>query len=938
MPKYPITSEMLADSCERVMLAPYLQRAERDLACTLFPSVMSPSCKRDAMQDLVELLRAQIDQTLDMLCARELANKNPLWALDPRLAPEATVADARQRLAEDLQRTDLAAVDEAAPLLRHILDRQVQRFTTVTAELCERIWHNRDAMARELFGTREIGSMTSISSQMGDSHNGGRRTTVITCEAGRFVYKPHDCRIDAWFARIADKFVHGTFAQPRTMVREDSNGAYGIQQFVERRAVADKSGLARYWHNMGQAMALFQALGSEDLHCENFVAAGEHPSLIDVETVLTYEPTVLDDPLTNPNLNRALKGFERDLTLTLVMSGLMPSPVGEEGNTSPLLARGYRCLPMLGDSEHDVRGYEDDLLSGFGEGLAMLAERHEELASDVRRAADIPVRGLVRNTQLYARLIRRLQRPDAFSPSKRETLLEQLRTPLERGGESAQLDLVASEISCLREGDIPYFQALAGSHTVVGSDGTSSQHALKSSAVERALVRIAALDKAHRTFDAEVLAANLQRAHLPSGTSAPPRDSSAEPLSSEEAIAAADEVFWDLEKLVLDAPSKESSWLFRNTKYGILMSSTVAMADGLGGVAVFLSAFAPRTHDVQARGRALLRLNGYLDRVDGALVLLEQAQLIPETSIPLGLASGVGGVVRSLDYMAHELGSYDGFSGEVERAEGLLSRLLSVLERYDIEHARHTDVYEGLSGLLFALGRCQSMRHDPRTRLVVGRLTRRLLEIRSLATNDGAMLWGTLNDKWPISGFGHGQAGISAALATVAAAFGCDATDAIRDALAWEVRAYDEKLGSWPDLRESPVPTTCMHGICSGAPGIGLASLVAAKLEDATAREYASTLLRLADRACMTLALPSRDTLCCGGLAVAEYLLSHNLRTEAGRLLAGTIGRRRALGGYVFVHDGMRMVSEPDLFDGLSGVGYTLLRYADPTTSGLFSA
>ena len=37
---------------------------------------------------------------------------------------------------------------------RHILDRQVQRFTTVTAELCERIWHNRDAMARELFGTR----------------------------------------------------------------------------------------------------------------------------------------------------------------------------------------------------------------------------------------------------------------------------------------------------------------------------------------------------------------------------------------------------------------------------------------------------------------------------------------------------------------------------------------------------------------------------------------------------------------------------------------------------------------------------------------------------------------------------------------------------------------------------------------------------------------
>ena len=112
---------------------------------------------------------------------------------------------------------------------------------------------------------------------------------------------------------------------------------------------------------------------------------------------------------------------------------------------------------------------------------------------------------------------------------------------------------------------------------------------------------------------------------------------------------------------------------------------------------------------------------------------------------------------------------------------------------------------------------------------------------------------------------------------------------------------------------------------------------MAAKLEDAPAREYASTLIKLADRTCTTLAPPSRDTLCCGGLAVAEYLLSHDLRSEAGRLLAGTIGRRRTLGGYVFVHDDMRMVSEPDLFDGLSGVGYTLLRYADPTTCGLFA-
>jgi lantibiotic modifying enzyme len=831
----------------------------------------------------------------------------------------------------------MAAVDEAAPLLRGVLDCQVRRFTAATAELCDRICRNRDSVAKELFGARDTGRLTAISSQMGDSHNGGRRTMVIACEAGRFVYKPHDCRIDAWFATIARNYVHGALAQPHTIVCEDSNSSWGVQQHMERQPVVEKSGVARFWRNMGGAIALFQALGSEDLHCENFVAVGEHPSLVDVETVLTCKPDAPDNPLTNPNLNHAQNGFERDVALTLVASGLMPSPSGEADNTSPLLAHGYNCLPVLGDAERDVRGYEDDLLDGFDEGWAMLAERREELTRDVRRAANLPVRCIIRNTDLYAKLIRRLKRPDAYALPKREALLEQLRGPLERDDKPALLDLATSEMACLRQGDIPYFQAMAGSHTVVGSDGTTSPHVLKSSAMERALVRIATLDKAHRTFGREVFDANLRRAYLPDGTSVPPRDPHAAPLDSAEAIAAAEEVFLELERLVLVAPSGEESWLFRNTRYGILMSSTVGMADGLGGVAVFLAALAPRTKNGRVRERALLRLDGCLDRVDDAVARLEKAELIPEASVPLGLASGFGGFVRSLDYMVRELGGHASFGAEAERAQGLLSRMLSVLERYDFEHARHADVYDGLSGLLLALGECQSARHDPRMHVAVERLTRRLLEIRSPAAKDGTLLWDARDAAWPVSGFGHGQAGIAAALAIAAEAFGLDATDAVRDALAWEVHVYDEKLGTWPDLRTAPVSTTYMHGICSGAPGIGIASLLAIRLEDASVRELASTLLELADSASLALAPPSRDTLCCGGLAVAEYMLSRNLREETGRLIAGTVGRRRTLGGYVFVRDGMRMVSEPDLFNGLSGVGYTLLRYADPKTSGLFT-
>ena len=248
-----------------------------------------------------------------------------------------------------------------------------------------------------------------------------------------------------------------------------------------------RGGIARYWHNFGRAAALFQALGSEDLHCGNFVAAGELPSLIDTETVITSEPTHLGDPLTSPNLGDASKGFGRDIAHTLAASSLLPALLEDDTNTSPLIARDRACLPLWEGGEHDVLGYEKELLAGFDEGWAQLAARAGELDDNMRAAAHMPVRRLIRNTEVYARLLERLRRVDAYDPAKRDELLSILHRPLVRGIDATKSPLAASEISCLLEGDIPYFYAEAGSHTITGSDGASDARLLAASAQERAL-------------------------------------------------------------------------------------------------------------------------------------------------------------------------------------------------------------------------------------------------------------------------------------------------------------------------------------------------------------------------------------------------------------------------------------------------------------------
>ena len=929
------------------VVAPYLDQAARALAGTRFALLLAPSCQEAQLAGLSNTLCAYAQDTLTHLVAAHLAQENPLWALDVRLAPAAELARATEEVAESLGSSGAAMLDDAAPLLRSELARQTRRFVSASLESCERIWRDRHAIATELLGD-SIGLVTDMDTEHADCHGGGRRTTIVTCEGGRFVYKPHDCRIDVWFKQVCETRLPGVLVQPKTILRKDETGAWAYQEFMEREPVEGEGGIARYWRNMGRAFALFQALGSEDLHAENFVAVGERPSLIDCETVITSDPAMRGDPLENPNLGCSSEGLGRDLAATLVTSALLPSPewpqadgnvqgLAPTGNTSPLLAHGKRCLPVLADRECDVLGYEDELFGGFDEGLAALASVSGVLCDDLQAASGIAVRRLMRDTSVYERLLARMRRVDAYDPDVREGLLKALHRPLVRGQKSTESPLAQSEAACLREGDVPYFYSESQSRTIVGSDGTADDLLLESSAIERAGTRIASLDAPHRTFASAVVRANVCRALLPGPSDIPACVVARDPLTAEEALAEAGHVFDTLEGMALMSPSGEETWLFRSEGKALLGHSTTAFANGLGGVAVFLAAFAAHATTAATCDRALGLLEGCLYRMDEVLAVLEGARTIPESSVGLGIADGLGGVVRSLDLVVRALGASDACGGSAARATQLLLRTIAVLPKADVEGAARLDVYGGAAGLLLALSQCGLARRGDAAKRVAERLALRILAARTLVTKDGTRLCDTLGKGWPVSGFGHGQAGMGAALSAASGAYGIDATDACQDSLAWELATYSERLGTWPDLRRLPSSSKYLHGICSGAPGMGLCAFAVRNgAADNATQLLASELLERADEACRTLPPNHRDTLCCGNGSLVDYLVSAGRTHDAGRLLAGMGTRRRLLGHYVYLPKGMRLIDEPDLLHGLAGIGYELLRYADPALPGVF--
>jgi lantibiotic modifying enzyme len=250
---------------------------------------------------------------------------------------------------------------------------------------------------------------------------------------------------------------------------------------------------------------------------------------------------------------------------------------------------------------------------------------------------------------------------------------------------------------------------------------------------------------------------------------------------------------------------------------------------------------------------------------------------------------------------------------------------LELVEATDYANATSSDRIIGLAGLVSVLCRFEEYRgHTTALR----RAADRILELKTFEYK-GHVLWKTLPDTPRLlSGAGHGMAGIAEALIAASDLLGDDRyLPAAAEALDYELEAhqrYAYKFGTWADLRDFP-PKRYMHGYCAGAPGTGimLNRLHAAGLGDERTRALAELVRTSVDQ----LPLNSYDHLCCGNAALAEYRLSSGDAQGAARVLASIRAHALDADAARGPHGSNVTAS---LFNGISGMGYEMLRYAYP--------
>lgn len=385
--------------------------------------------------------------------------------------------------------------------------------------------------------------------------------------------------------------------------------------------------------------------------------------------------------------------------------------------------------------------------------------------------------------------------------------------------------------------------------------------------------------------------------------------------------------------------------------------------DGTTGIALFFAALGRVSGEDEHRELAL-RILAPLRRKLG--VLTADPDRADQLRIPVGSLIGLGSFLYGL-LKAGELLDAPSLVREAHAATALITA-----ER--ISRDRLVRVQTGSAGAILALLAVHARIPEPnplgKAPLEIAcECAQHLLDTR-ISFEGRPRAWALSPGKPPLAGFSYGAAGVCYALLRLFEATGRqELLEAAREGLAFVRDLYAPEHGYWRDIRPifqsryrprrgtwrdwwaagslddleevpEPLPVKDHFPVmwCHGAAGIALGRIGTLSVENTPeAQEEIEGALNRARSYVRNDALEGPDDLCCGHMGLLELLLCASQQTgnedalDTALCLMDRVQRRaETKGGYELSAARGTDVFAPSLFQGIAGVGYSLVRLAAP--------
>ncbi|HKX26651.1 MAG TPA: type 2 lanthipeptide synthetase LanM family protein, partial [Blastocatellia bacterium] len=868
-----------------------------------------------------------------------------------------------QSFVERLREPETAlAILEEYPVLARQLTLRIDCWLDYSLEFLTHLCHDWEAIQADFGGSRDLGLLAEIDDCAGDTHRRGRSVLIVTFSSGfKIVYKPRSLAADVHFQQLLEWLNERNSCPALRTLKVLDRGAYGWQEFVAAENCASKAEVERFYQRQGGYLALLYTLQATDFHLENLIAAGEHPVLIDLESL--FHPGLVSAP----GAGSEVLADER-LDRSVLRVGLLPSQVwideegegvdlsglgGAPGQLTPfgvlyleeagtdemrvsrrrMAISGGRNRPSLNGGDVNLQEFGEAIIAGFKRTYRTLQEhRHELLAenSPLSRFADDEVRVILRPTRTYGRLLHESYHPNLLRHGlDRELYFDQLWIAAESQPELVRV--IAAEHRDLQHGDVPIFITRAGALDLWDSSGQPVPGWIRESGLTRAHTLIS--DLGDDDLDRQVWFIRASWTSLSQEPAGPARasrpaspsiesPSPASPVNRASLLKMACRIGDRLDQLAVRGKD-DATWLgltFVNERSSPLKPLGIDLYSGLPGVILFLA----NLGDFAGEDRYTVLARAAFSN------LQRQIEKLRPSLIRIGGFTGWGGVI----YLMTRLGALWRERALFEQAEDLVDLVSGLVEK-DEDY----DMIAGSAGCIGALLSLYQTTGSSVSFSVAGRCGDRLIACRKPMTT-GHGWCGRASGATPPPGFSHGAGGIAWALLKLAALTDVDHyRAAARGAIEYERSLFSPAHRGWPDLRGRDLRISrgqddraSMVTWCHGAPGIGLGRLDSLSQldDDETCAE-----IRTAIELTLTQGFGQNHSLCHGDLGNLDFLIQAqatladaSLRIEIERLSAVILEDLERHGVFCGVPGG---VETPGLMNGLAGIGYGLLRLAEPS-------
>jgi len=854
-----------------------------------------------------------------------------------------------------------------ARLLATITDLWVE----ATVEFLQRLVADWPDMQQLFGGEIELGRVMGVAPSLSDPHRGRRRVIALTFTSGhKLVYKPKDLGTEEAYNRLLAWCNERGGPLPLQVLKVLNRSSHGWIEFVQHDSCRNREEVQRYYQRAGMLLCLIYALEGTDCHSENLIASGEHPVLVDLETLLHHRPRREEE---GEGAGAQLLAFEQ-LAHSVLRTGLLPNwQVTHEGRAAydisglggsseqereirapqwthintdrmtledaPVQMQGHG--PLLDGVPLRLTEHSVDVIAGFqGMYRFLLAQRVALLAADspLHELAGQQVRFVYRATHIYGTLMQQLLHPrylrDGIERNIHLELLGRAVLPLEgplrdQGERTRWWSVFAAERQAMLQGDVPFFTARANSRALLVAPGQHIEVCFEEPSFDLVVTRLQSLDEADLERQMALIHGALY-AHVARAEARMPGVHSAEVDagadlagngSAERLVAQALALAEQIAARAIHGADGSAAWivpqyLVQAERYQ-LQPMGYDLYGGTCGIALFLTALE------QVSGGT-----GYRELALGAVQPLRQALRAygnrTARDMGIGGASGLGSVIYALTYMSQWLDE-PALLADAGRAASLITA-----ERIADDQA--LDLFAGAAGAILGLLALYAVSPDD---VILERAItcgQHLLQAR-IESKAGWRAWPTVDGKL-LTGFSHGAAGIVYALLRLyAITQDVEVFAAAQEGMAYEDSVFVPEAGNWPDFRAEEQPAF-MTSCCHGAPGIALGRLGGLAMLDG---DDIRRKIEIAVQTTRAAGVQGVDHLCCGSLGRAEVLLvaasrlaRPDLAEVAGQWAWQMVAKAEESGTFALHPLLPRSVSSPGFFQGTAGIGYELLRIAHP--------